>query len=188
MKLPKRFMYLLSLALISFLMANCQPPKPDAPAPACCGSKPNPSSTIDTTQAKAKINLFLANQYQYITTGLNANYPSQKPGDTIKDNQEVWFDLENLKEYICYVEQASEGLGYTNLGLRVYFGATQDSDNVPMSTVLFWPTHNDESTKSTKNSTTATPTNSNNNENSYEIQGMNYGGSGRPPKKFGNGN
>lgn len=130
-----------------------------------------------------------------ISQWLAENYPDADPKVTVTDNRGVWFDLENLKEYICYVENRSETLGYENLGLRVYFGATTDSDSVPRSTVFFWPTHrfepqmmNTEGTEGKEDTDETINANSSENENSYNIKGLNYGTSGRPPKIFDAGN
>ena len=187
------FLLFIISILIAFIVYQCEQQKPTINS--CCDDDAMPLALIDTAQARAKIDLYLDNQYEYSTNGLNTDYDLPVATDSIFDNREVWFDLDNLKEYICYVEQKSDSLGYDHLGLRVYFGAKIESDGIPRSTAFFWPTHRfepemmnidpdieDEDTDETIN------TDSEDNENSYGIKGMNYGGSGKPPKTFDSGN
>lgn len=58
--------------------------------------------------------------------------------------RDVWFDLDELKKYIVYVENYAKENGHSNLGLRVYFGAEdklgQDGQIYPRQTVFFVPT------------------------------------------------
>ncbi len=58
----------------------------------------------------------------------------------------IWFDLEEIKKYIVYVEENAKTNGYDNLGLRVYLGAKdqlgQDGEVYPRQTVFFVPTTN----------------------------------------------
>jgi len=61
-------------------------------------------------------------------------------GTVIQDNREVWFELEEIENYIKYVKNSSDSLGYENLGLRVYFGA-KEVDGVIKNTAFFVPTY-----------------------------------------------
>lgn len=58
----------------------------------------------------------------------------------------IWFDLDEIKKYIVYIEQNAQENGYDNLGLRVYLGAKdqlgQDGEVYPRQTVFFVPTTN----------------------------------------------
>ena len=61
-----------------------------------------------------------------------------------KDSLSTWFSLEELKEYIAYVESEGKAKGITVNGLRIYFGAYSKNDKNPkknnLSTVFFTPT------------------------------------------------
>lgn len=61
-----------------------------------------------------------------------------------KDAISTWFSLDDLKEYIAYVESEGKSQGITVNGLRVYFGAYAKNSNNPnksnLSTVFFVPT------------------------------------------------
>ncbi|PKP28738.1 MAG: hypothetical protein CVU01_03535 [Bacteroidetes bacterium HGW-Bacteroidetes-18] len=61
-----------------------------------------------------------------------------------KDAISTWFSLDDLKEYIAYVESEGKSKGITVNGLRVYFGAYAKNSNNPnksnLSTVFFVPT------------------------------------------------
>jgi len=65
-----------------------------------------------------------------------------KPND--KDAISSWFSLDELKEYIAYVEAQGKEKNITVNGLRVYFGAYAINDKKPskkaLSTVFFVPT------------------------------------------------
>lgn len=187
MKSTFKSVFYFSLALLTaFTFLQCEE-KPEDVAPPCCADDANITGRITRKQAQDKINLYVANQYNYINTGLNTTYG--QPGDNkIVDNREVWFDLENLKEYICYVEEESEKKGYKDLGLRVYLGAIPDEKDVPHTTVLFWPTHRNKTNTESGNraaNSDEEENDSNKNENSDGIDGLNYGTSGRPPKVLG---
>lgn len=83
------------------------------------------------------------------------------------ENREVWFDLENLENYINYVKTESTALGYENLGLRVYFAAKED-DKVK-TTVFFTPTYRDGIRAAQED-----------NKNTSGIKRLNFGNSGDP--------
>lgn len=61
-----------------------------------------------------------------------------------KDAISSWFSLEELKEYIAYVEAEGKAKNMTVNGLRVYFGAysknDKKADKKALSTVFFVPT------------------------------------------------
>ena len=61
-----------------------------------------------------------------------------------KDAISSWYSLDELKEYIAYVEKEGKDKGITVNGLRVYFGAYSKNDKNPdkknLSTVFFAPT------------------------------------------------
>lgn len=61
-----------------------------------------------------------------------------------KDAISSWFSLDELKDYIAYVETQGKEKNITVNGLRVYFGAYSESDKKTskksLSTVFFVPT------------------------------------------------
>ncbi len=61
-----------------------------------------------------------------------------------KDAISSWFSLDELKEYIAYVEAQGKAKNITVNGLRVYFGAyaknDKNADKNALSTVFFIPT------------------------------------------------
>jgi hypothetical protein len=61
-----------------------------------------------------------------------------------KDAISSWFSLEELKDYIAFVESEGKAKGVTVNGLRVYFGTypktEKKADKKNMSTVFFTPT------------------------------------------------
>ncbi|NLP59077.1 hypothetical protein [Lutibacter sp. B1] len=61
-----------------------------------------------------------------------------------KDALSSWFSLQELKDYIKYVEDEGKLKGIDISGLRVYFGAYPEKDKKPskknFSTVFFVPT------------------------------------------------
>ncbi len=62
-------------------------------------------------------------------------------GETYQDTREVWFDIEELKNYINYVEQYGKDKNYDNLGIRVYLGSKQPQSNgMAQTTVFFYGT------------------------------------------------
>ena len=90
------------------------------------------------------------------------------------ENREVWFDLENLENYINYVKTESTELGYENLGIRVYFAAKEDG-NVK-TTVFFTPTYREGTRAAVQD-----------NSNTPGIDRLNYGSSGMPAFEHTNG-
>ena len=102
----------------------------------------------------------------------------------IKDSREFWFELEELKKYIAYVEQEAETLGYNNLGIRIYKGVYPKDKKYPQpgySTVFLVPTGDKITSKA---SFLPILTTFGSNENIREIPAYNYGHAGRPPKEL----
>ncbi|MDP3313890.1 hypothetical protein [Lutibacter sp.] len=100
---------------------------------------------------------------------------------TKKDAISSWFSLEELKEYIAYVEAQGKAKNITVNGLRVYFGAyaknDKKEDKKALSTVFFVPTQaavgslNKEGVEGGEGGSDVD-----------SIDGMNYGTSGNPPQ------
>ncbi|MDO5981469.1 hypothetical protein [Flavivirga spongiicola] len=102
----------------------------------------------------------------------------------IEDTREFWFELEKLKEYIAYVEQEAETLGYKNLGIRIYNGAYPKDKKYPdpgYSTVFLVPTGNKITSKASFFPISLTVVSDN---NIQDIPAYNYGQAGRPPQEL----
>lgn len=138
-----------------------------------------PKGLITYEQANKLEEAYKKNQHQIINKYLSND------GIAITDNREVWFSLDELENYINYVKKESTKNKLENLGLRVYFGAKKDENNVYKSTIFFFPT-NKSNTKSGSFTSLSKSSFSNedSNINSYGIDGLNYGSSGRPPSEF----
>lgn len=95
-----------------------------------------------------------------------------------KDALSCWFSIEELKEYIDFVEQEGKAKGIAVNGLRIYFGAYSKNENNPnksnLSTVFFIPTQSKNS--ALKNELEASPS-----MDITEIDGLNDGQYGNPP-------
>ena len=82
-----------------------------------------------------------------------------------QDPSDFTFSVAELKEYLEYVEQEYSGLG--SPGIRIYFGAREDSSNNE-ATVFLAPTDG---------TTNTSP-------NVYSIDPFNWGQSGWPPNVY----
>lgn len=90
--------------------------------------------------------------------------------------RDIWFDLDEIKRYIYYVEEYAEANGHDKLGLRIYLGAKdqlgQDGQVYPRQTVFFVPT-----TETSVDGQT-------NQANMIGASRMNYGNAGVPDDVF----
>ncbi len=132
-----------------------------------------PRQTIDYEYANSLEDEFIKTRGAIINKYLNLEE---------EDRREFWFDLEELKKYIAYIEQEAKPLGYENLGIRIYNGAYPRDEKYPdpgYSTVFLVPTGNKTNSKAS-----FFPISSNVviNDNIQEIPAYNYGHAGRPPK------
>lgn len=84
-----------------------------------------------------------------------------------EDAREVFYTVAELEEFLSYVKEESEKQGISNPGIRIYFGAYNNSDS-NKATVFLAPTVSDD-----KNS-----------ENNYKIESLNEGQLGWPPKNY----
>lgn len=94
--------------------------------------------------------------------------------------RDIWFDIEELKRYILYVENYGNENGLDNLGIRVYLGAYAEGGAAGEltrleQTVFFVPTSNPSGGDDV-----------NDNENIVAAKGLNYGGAGDPTEYSGN--
>ncbi len=94
-------------------------------------------------------------------------------GTKFKDTFETWFTVQELKDYLEYVEKnipASE-----NPGVRVYFGNygnSEPGDKKDSCTVFFAPTRGGDELNLLST------------ENDYDLEAYNSGGGSIPPKKY----
>ena len=101
-----------------------------------------------------------------------------------EDTRDFWFSLDELKQYLAFVEQEAKKQGKNNLGIRVYLGAYPRQGNNPnpgYATVFFVPTEQVEALPNGANGFIATqPVN----QNIKEIPALNYGSGGIPPNDY----
>ncbi|WP_124981329.1 hypothetical protein [Nonlabens xiamenensis] len=102
-----------------------------------------------------------------------------RDGRVYQDHREVWFDLEDLKNYINYVEQYGRDNNYDHLGMRVYFGASGIQNGTPRSTVFFYGTGRFAGAGQLvqENNVVTEP-------NLPDADGLNMGNSGMPPSEL----
>ncbi|UOB17708.1 hypothetical protein [Abyssalbus ytuae] len=123
---------------------------------------------------------------------LQANYVS-KIEKILKEKlgkeecRDFWWSLEDIEEYITYFKVEAAAKGYKNLGLRFYLGKyDSDNDGYPDQTTMFIaPTgvQTNEDFVSLKGETIGAMTASTD-DNIYEIEAMNDGFAGVPPKNY----
>ena len=127
--------------------------------------------------------LYLENQYRIINSAMSINQTQN-----FKDHREYWFALEELKNYISYIEHKADSLNYDRqgLGIRIYNAAKLDDDKSIKSTVFLIGTHLKSSPEASKAGFLNALNTSQNgsNENIKSISAFNYGNSGMPPKQF----
>jgi hypothetical protein len=164
--LTSKVLAILCIALSVFLFKQCEANKN------CSQEFKDPNGLITPEQANTLEETYKANQFAILNEYLNVN------GDVAEDNREVWFELDEIKNYIHYVEEKSKTIETIDesgtLGLRIYFGAKQMSlkrdkrDNIIRSTLFFVPTYREglRAAESNKNITGIKP--------------LNYGNSGDP--------
>ncbi|WP_010179397.1 hypothetical protein [Aquimarina agarilytica] len=102
----------------------------------------------------------------------------------IEDSREIWFSLDRIKKYITYVEKEADKKGYEELGLRFYLGVYPDTkDNKGFTTLFAVPT-----TTSIKKDPKAgyfmQPPAHEISENMDNVEALNLGGAGHPPKEL----
>lgn len=97
-----------------------------------------------------------------------------------KDAVSSWFSLDQLKEYIAYIEEQGKSKDITVNGIRIYFGAysekDKDKDKKGLSTVFLVPTQSKIGAQQ-KDGLAGEEGGS----DITDIDGMNNGGLGQPP-------
>ena len=105
-----------------------------------------PKNAISYKEAKALQQEFLTTRANTLNKALNSEHKIK--GQDVRD---VTFDLQEIKQYIAYVDAEAKKKGLNGLGLRVYFGAYPKNDTKTKSpgysTVFFMPTHQSTSSK-----------------------------------------
>lgn len=91
------------------------------------------------------------------------------------DTREFWYSLEELQEYLKFVQEKSAEEGIANPGIRIYFGAYPGAGSKKSySTVFLAPT---KPLKSIENLDDTQ-------ENNYSIDPFNHGQGGVPPVEY----
>jgi hypothetical protein len=138
-----------TLLIISFafFMAGCS--TDDQPIPTgpegCYVEVPcvDPNGLISVEEADILEEEYKSKFYGMLNDITSNNYPGYEGA-----GRYVWFDLEEIKKYIVYIEKNAEANGYAGkLGLRVYMGAkyqnnAETGNPEPRQTVFFVPTVN----------------------------------------------
>ena len=91
------------------------------------------------------------------------------------DTREFWYSLEELQEYLSYVQEKSAEEGIANPGIRIYFGAYPgEGSKKSYSTIFLAPT---KPLNSLEN-------NDDTQKNNYSIDPLNHGQGGVPPVDY----
>jgi hypothetical protein len=97
-----------------------------------------------------------------------------------QDNRSTWYSLEELKEYIAYIETQGREKGYNVDGIRFYIGSYPENDRISgksnSTTIFLAPTGNKVTRARTMKM--AAPTAS---PDITEIGPFNFGHDGNPP-------
>ena len=134
-----------------------------------CREYKKPTGLIDQKTALSYEKNYTENQYRFINKHLSDSLHIH-----FQDHREVFFNLENLENYLDYVKKESKKKGYKNVGIRVYLGAKKQGDAPYKTTVFLAPTHQTEA-KGTAFTNT----------NSTGINALNFGSSGEPADIYG---
>lgn len=101
----------------------------------------DPLGLISVAEADVLEEQYKSELYGRLNESMNAQYPGYEGA-----GRYIWFDLEEIKKYIVYIENHADQNGYENLGLRVYLGSkmqnNEDGNPEPRQTVFFVPTTN----------------------------------------------
>lgn len=95
-----------------------------------------------------------------------------------EDSREFWWSVEELQEYLKYVKKQSKKQGIDDPGIRIYFGAypkEKCKKDKGYATVFLAPTGAPAGGLGKGGGSAS---------NNYEIEAMNFGGSGNPPKDY----
>ena len=111
---------------------------------------------------------------------LNKIVETEEGHSNEKDAISSWFSLDDLKEYIAFVEAEGKAKNITVNGLRIYFGSYAVKDKKEskkgLSTVFIVPTKEKDSSLNKVTATSDVIS-----SDIDDIDGMNFGGMGFPP-------
>ena len=117
---------------------------------------------------------------------LNKNYNEKRSAMLMErmgmeDANAFWFSIEELERYITYVKETGEAKGYTVDGIRVYLGvySSEEAKNADYTTVFLAPTVAKGAAQIQRDGTIPAPLNP---IDITEIEPLNYGSMGNPPK------
>ncbi|MFA7447545.1 MAG: hypothetical protein WCY77_03840 [Weeksellaceae bacterium] len=135
-------LHYLFLATLLFTLNACKndDDKPQ-PSSVCMIEVPceDPVGLVSVADAKVMEDHYKNEFYGILNEIKGGQYPGYD--GPVRD---IWFDLDELKQYIAYVENYAASNGYSDLGLRVYMGAKdelgQDGQVYPRQTIFFVPT------------------------------------------------
>ena len=117
---------------------------------------------------------------------LNQNFIAAKTNSkkNLSDKEDanaLWYSLQTLENYIAYIKTEGNTKGYDVDGIRFYFGVysdTETKDKAGYTTLFLSPTGK----LKTKNLISRTIDSSTDSKDIIELQPMNFGGMGNPPK------
>jgi len=102
-----------------------------------------------------------------------------------EDANAVWYSLEELENYIAYIKKLGTEKGYVVDGIRLYMGVYSDAEEhskAGYSTIFLSPTGQ----RSTGENQQKKAANKEGSSDILEINAMNFGSMGNPPKlKYG---
>ena len=99
----------------------------------CCSENTNSCASLDFENSPHKITDSLANEMEELYKVNQYNIINNSLG--IVDYREYWFPLQEVKSFLCYVEQKADSLNYdkNTLGIRVYNAAKTENGKVKSS-------------------------------------------------------
>lgn len=169
--------YLLLITSFLFLSNSCKndDDRPHGPQ-GCFIEVPceEPQGLVSVAEAKVMEDYYKQEFYNLLNETKSGQYPGYD--GAVRD---IWFELDELKQYIAYVENMAQEKGYSNLGLRVYFGAKdelgQDGMVYPRQTIFFVPT-----TRTSEDGQDGMGQDGFQDQNILGVDRLNYGTSGMP--------
>lgn len=139
--------------------------------------------TSITMEPKQLISLEKAKELNENYNETRARLHQEKMGK--EDANAVWYSLEELENYIAYVKKQGAEKGYVVDGIRLYMGVystTEAESKAGYSTIFLAPTGQ----QSKGGSQQKSATNKEGSPDILEINAMNFGSMGNPPKlKYG---
>ncbi len=116
------------LALVGVLATSCCD---------CPSGSPDSEHIITETEAHYLQQTYFDNQHRFINLGVESQYKDGEP-----DNIGVIItDIDDLQKYLNAIKKEAATQGKENPGAVLFFGAKNDANNVPRSTVFFQAMH-----------------------------------------------